>query len=155
MKVAGSDKRRNFILIFYTSGWCSDDQVMTWEERKESKETFCILLLVEELSEWLCSKVSSRVIISHWRQTHPGHSNSLHLTRVSTQLAEPRWLFATLNLVQTQHSANVSTSFVCSGHTAVLSVMRACTESPTLSVSRATTCGMSSEVLAPTGQTYF
>lgn len=154
MKVAGSDKRRNLFLIFYTSGWC---WVITWEERNKDKKGNILVSFFwwEELEEWLHSKMGSQVIISNWRHTHPGHSKGLHLARVSTQLAELHWLSATVNLLQTQDSANVSTSSVCSCHTVVSSAGCGCTVNPTLSLSRASTCGMSSEVLAPTGQSYF
>lgn len=123
------------------------------KQRKERKH-FGILLLVKSWSSD-CSKIVSEVIISNWRQTQPGCSKGLHLARVLTLLAELHWFLAIVNLVQTQHSAKVSTTFLCSDDTTVHLVGCVCTGSPTLSVSRNSTCGMSSVVLVPTGQTYF
>lgn len=151
MKVAGSDKRRNLILIYCTSGWRSDDQEITRKlKKKEKKENIWTSFWWKSWRSGWISKSS----FSNWRQTHSGHTKGLHLSSLSTQLEELIWLSATINSV-THHSANVSASSEHSGHTVVLSVGYVCTGSPTLSVSRASTCGTSSEGLAPTGQTYF
>lgn len=123
------------------------------KQRKERKH-FGIPLLVKSCSSD-CSKIDSQVIISNWRQLHPGCSKGLHLARVLTLLAELHWFLAIVNLVQTQHSAKVSTIFLCSDDTTVHLVGCVCTGSPTLSVSRNSTCGMSSMVLVPTGRTSF